>query len=604
MPDDKSHPDSEILEQRRITDESFWTKKISDVDELARRQAEYSRDVSAHPDVIFYESMSGARMMDSPYALFRHWLEHPQFKGFHHVWSVRSNKLIADEYRNDPRVSFVTRGTDAHLYFLARASHIVGNSVLPEHFVRKADQKYLNTWHGIAYKGIGRDSTSPLGAAASVYNMLQATHVLTPCPFMSDMQLERLSLRGVHAGSIAEIGYPRQDLTVNVTEGRLAELRSELGLDPNRKTVLYAPTWRGNKGSARFDADQLEADLARLTRLDANIVFQAHHIMLRHIKNVDYGSIIIPPANMVTNELLTVADLLISDYSSIFFDYLVTDRPVVHYVYDYADYAAERGVTLERSELPGEVVDDPDDLVPTLEHLLDDSFVPPEKYRRAKERFCPHDDGRASERTTRWFFDNHSDGIEIVRARTRPSTLFFGGRLDKTSATEAFLESVAEVAAAGDRDVSLFVAHSVKSNPAAIDRIRRLPPSVSVIARSDYEVAMTSEEKEARYRSPSLEEEPEPPVSTEVRSESTTLRTRLGRLFSRSRTQTQTSYPDQNQQTTPIETPAQSDSALRDTIYAREYRRIFGDSTFDQVVEFANISPFWKRLAEHAGHSR
>lgn len=168
-----------------MADREFWKDKIRDPEDLKTRQAEYVVSVPTNSQVVFYESMSGARMMDSPYALFLHLYHDPEFSKLHHVWSVRSEDLIPDELRDDPRITFVTRGTDAHLYFLSLSGYIIGNSLLPEYFVRKPDQKYLNTWHGIAYKTLGRTDASPLGAAGSVYNLLQATHVLTPCPYMA-----------------------------------------------------------------------------------------------------------------------------------------------------------------------------------------------------------------------------------------------------------------------------------------------------------------------------------------------------------------------------------------------------------------------------------
>src|SRR5699024_6595062 len=141
-----------LLQFRETAGAEFWTKRIDDPEALKTRQAEYNESVPTDSRVIFYESMSGARMMDSPYALFLHLYHEPAYRGYHHVWSVRSSALVPNEFKDDPRTTFVTRGTDAHLYFLAKAGYIIGNSLLPDHFVRKEDQKYLNTWHGIAYK--------------------------------------------------------------------------------------------------------------------------------------------------------------------------------------------------------------------------------------------------------------------------------------------------------------------------------------------------------------------------------------------------------------------------------------------------------------------
>lgn len=569
-------PDSKsLLRFRTVTGQDFWEKKIADPDDLKTRQAEYNKSVPTDSQVIFYESMSGARMMDSPYALFLRLYHDPAYQGFHHVWSVRSSALVPNDFKDDPRTTFVTRGTDAHLYFLAKAGYIIGNSLLPDHFVRKEDQKYLNTWHGIAYKALGRTESSPLGAAGSVYNLLQATHVLTPCPFMSETELTRFSLRGVFSGSMAEIGYPRQDLTVNTTADRKSRLAEELGLDPAKKTVLYAPTWRGTKGTARFDAHQLENDIDRLMTLDANVIFQAHHIMLRHIKHVDYGNIIVPSSNIVTNELLTVADLLISDYSSIFFDFLATGRPIVHYLYDYTAYSEERGLLLEPSDLPGPIVSTGTELIATVNELIGEDYSPTPQYLHAVDRFCPHDDGNACHRAIRWFIAGDNSGIKQIEAIRRPSVVYWGGRLDKTERTREFLNEVDNAARMDDRDVTLFVAHSVKSNQSAMDQIRQMAPSISVIARTDYEMIMTAEEKAARNGNNDSAQ-----LRTPTREGSRWQRLKDSLLRRKSE--------------------AESDEQLLDNMYRREYRRIFGDSQFDEVVMFEGLSAFWKKLAEHA----
>lgn len=564
-----------LLYNRNVTGDAFWKEKVRDSEALKTRQAEYNETVPTDARVIFYESMSGARMMDSPYALFLQMYRDSAYCGYHHVWSVRSPDLVPDEFKDDPRVTFVTRGTDAHAYFLALAGFIIGNSLLPDHFVRKTDQKYLNTWHGIAYKVLGRTEGSPLGAAGSVYNLLQSTHVLTPCPFMTETQLDRFSLRGVFSGSMAEIGYPRQDLTVNLTDSDADRLENTLGLDPTKKTVLYAPTWRGNKGTARFDAAQLERDMACLAKLEANVIFQAHHMMLRHIKHVDYSNIIVPPSNVVTNELLAVADLLISDYSSIFFDFLVTGNPIVHYLYDYDAYAEERGLLLDRSDLPGPIVSTGDDLVETVSNLISEPYGPTPEYQRARQRFCPHDDGEACSRTIQWFVNGDSAGINQVEARTRPTVIFWGGRLDKSKKTESFLESVKAAAQAGDRDVSLLVAHAVKSNEIAMKKIRELDPSVSIIARNDFEMIMTTDEKNARQ---GIDEAAAQQRRKDTGSVWNRLKSAMGRK-------------------TPQVEPAE---VLLNSMYRREYRRVFGDAQFDDIVMFEKLSDFWKKLARHA----
>lgn len=582
-----------LLDGRQLSGDDFWKLKIKDEDELKTRYCEYQSDVEINDRVVFYESMSGARMMDSPYALFKEVFDDPAFSGYHHVWSVRNSSVIPEEYKNHPQVSFVTRNTDAHIFFLNRAKYLVGNSVQPDFFVRRPEQKFLNTWHGIAYKTLGRDDNNPLGAAASVYSLLQATHVLTPCEFMTEIQLDRFSMRGVYSGDMAEVGYPRQDLTINIDGRTERSLRMQLNLDPNKKTVLYAPTWRGQKGGARFDASHLEDDIAALSELDANVVFLAHHIMLRHIKNVDFSKIIVPPANVNTNELLGIVDLLITDYSSIFFDYMVTDRPIVHYLYDYDEYESERGLTLQLDELPGAVVYNTNDLKPVVTEMVQGEHVPSPEYLRAKDRFCPHDDGHASERTKQWFFSDSGDSVKHVDARTRPSVIFWGGRLDKTEKTQRFLDKLEAEANSGLKDVTLFVSFSAQSNEFAIDTIRRLGSKLTVVARKNHEMAMTEAEETARGAKSTVNVT-EKRATVEKPAPRTLLRRTLDRIR-RSTPITASPTAPAKMRNSPV-----SDAQLLNAMYEREYRRIFGDAKFDEVVVLGGISSFWRTLAKHA----
>ena len=591
MPKDKTPEDLGIFHGRRVTGDDFWKLKIKDDDELKTRYCEYQSEIAVNDKVIFYESMSGARMMDSPYALFKEVLTDPAFSDYHHVWSVRNPAAIPAEYNDHPRVSFVTRNTDAHIFFLNRAKYLVGNSVQPDYLVRRPEQKFLNTWHGIAYKTLGRDDNNPLGAAASVYSLLQATHVLTPCEFMTEIQLDRFSMRGVYSGDMAEVGYPRQDLTINLDEETEQSLRTQLNLDPGKKTVLYAPTWRGQKGGARFDATHLEGDISALSEIDANVVFLAHHIMLRHIKNVDFNKIIVPPTNVNTNELLGIADLLITDYSSIFFDYMVTGRPIVHYLYDYEEYESERGLTLQLDELPGTLVYNKDNLKSVVTDLVQGDYAPTPDYLRARDRFCPHDDGYASERTKQWFFDGSGSSVKHVSARARRSVVFWGGRLDKSDKTKRFLDQLKSEATSEAKDVTLFVPFSVQSNQVVMDTIRQLGSAITVVARKDYEMAMTQAEKESRTNKDSNSTVVQKPVA----------RSLFKRVLDRARGHAP-------------EPPAQASigrrgitsvtgGQFREIMYEREYRRVFGDAKFDEVVMPDGISHFWKNLAKHAQHS-
>lgn len=485
--------------------------------------------------------------MDSPFAIFEYLLNEKADgrNRFEFVWSVRSTDVVPVDYRDRADITYVKRHTPNYFYYLTRAKYIVGNSTFPEYFMRRSDQQYLNTRHGIGFKSLGRSEVSPLRAQQAVYNMFQATHVVSPFPFMTEVHERGFSMRGVHAGNIAEVGYPRIDLTLNCSKADQQMISEDLGLDPGKQTVLYAPTWCGDG----FDVDRLSEDLVSLSKLDANVVFMGHHLMLKHMKGMQLDDVIVPRAETNTNRLLAVVDVLITDYSSIFFDVLRTGARIIHYVYDFEEYDASRGLSLSLEELPGVVVRQSSDLIQATQTALASSRGP--KYYSLLDRFSPYEHGESSEAVVRWFFDGDASTVKVVSSTRRsPRVIFWGGRMDSTEDTEAFLADLVSTVEEGKSEVSLLVARSVSSLPRVMETLAHLGGSVSVITRGSYPFAMTSDEERAR-------------ASLSVAS------------LPESREQ----YAD---------------------IYRREYRRIFGDSRFDAVVMHPRLSRFWKELAKYA----
>src|SRR5699024_3076253 len=171
--------------------------------------------------------------------------------------------------------------------------------------VRKPEQFYLQTSHGIFYKTVGRDSKgSPVGGAGSTRNLLQATHVIVPNDVMAETQPKSYSITDIHTGKIAKVGYPRIDITINASKDCKQQLSEKLKLNAEKKTVFYATTWRGSsKSSNRFDSNKLISDLKMLATLDANIIFRGHTVTNSLLKDVTFPkNIILPTPDIQTNE--------------------------------------------------------------------------------------------------------------------------------------------------------------------------------------------------------------------------------------------------------------------------------------------------------------
>lgn len=506
--------------QEPILDRALRSAHISGKSELAdfkgklldknaavpRQYIRYRTNVPIHKDIIFYEVMSGSRMGDNPYGIFEYLKSRPDYDDYLHVWSVARDATVPEEYKSSANVFFARRNTAAYAYFLACAGHVICNANLPDFFARRPDQLYLETWHGIPYKSLGRNAPSArFGSVAGNSTFLKATHLLTPCDFMADELLSGYSMRGASNATLAELGYPRVDLTVDATSEECARLRERLGITTAddggsyRPTVLYAPTWRDEKGKDVIDSEQLTGDLEALAKLDVQLIYRGHHRMNRLLKDGQVGdqiaNVIIPPHEISSNELLTVVDVLITDYSSIFFDFLPTGRPIVHYLYDLEHYKRTRGLTLETDELPGTVALEQSELTDAVAAAADqvkaagfdrsfrDEPLQGEPYRRAQLRFCPHEDGHSSRRAAEFFFNGTTGDFPTRGARDgRTTAVFWAGSLTETADHRAFYQALIESGRSSDEQTVLIIEKRAPIDKNVLKVIKQLGDEISTLS--------------------------------------------------------------------------------------------------------------------------
>lgn len=498
------------LADAKLVDEAeadaFWSKPLGKNAKTKAVRHQYIRDSANSPvnkTVIFYETMSGARMGDNPYGIFEHLRSHPEYGEFLHVWSVDSRAAIPEQYRHAPDVVFARRNTRSYTYFLATAGFVVCNANLPGFFTRRPEQKYLNTWHGIPYKALGRSTpTAKFGSPASNATFTKATHVLTPCQFTTEKIISAYSMSGVSNATIAELGYPRVDRTIAPKPAVREELRESLGLHPaqapndHKPVVLYAPTWRSENDKDVVDSDQLMADLKTMAGLDVQLMYRGHHRMDRLIRDASVGDemsdVIIPPHEISSNDLLTVVDILITDYSSIFFDFLPRGLPIVHYLYDLDEYARTRGINLETKELPGAVALTRTQLTESITSVASDlkdccsyeaaisSPVQGDAYRAAQKRFCPSEDGFSSKRAADFLIKDALNGRPACTTRNgRPTAAFWAGELHASPRSDSFLRSLLKSAASPSEQTVLIIDRLAPIDKTVLRKIKKFGNALS-----------------------------------------------------------------------------------------------------------------------------
>ena len=390
------------------------------------RYYRYYRHCRIKQNVILYESFYGRGMLCGPLALFNAIVDDPEYAGYKHIWVLDEPKdhleLIErckKQYRN---ISFVKFGSKKYLKYLASAKYLINNVSFYGYFVKKPGQIYINTWHGIPLKHLCHDEpTGPLNAFNMTRNFLHADYVLSANPFLTEIYLDAFKMRGLATGKIIEEGYPRLDTLVNTNKEDIYDelRRSGVNVDPNKKIILYAPTWKGQSyGKPDLSVDGFE-ELKR--RLDESIdtskyqvLVKVHQVVYSLIKDklAEYDYIV--PATMDANVILGVTDILISDYSSIYFDYLATGRPVLFYITDAESYEKDRGMYFGLDSLPGPYTDDLGtlcDWVNDIENVFEQNK---DRYNKIKDWCCDYPIGSISKKVTRAIFSGEWENVKVI----------------------------------------------------------------------------------------------------------------------------------------------------------------------------------------------
>jgi CDP-glycerol glycerophosphotransferase (TagB/SpsB family) len=281
---------------------------------------------------------------------------------------------------DDPRVRSVRYRSAAYYRALATTRYLVNNVTFPPLFDKRDEQVYVNTWHGTPLKRMGRDVDAPYSQIANtVANFEAADVLLSGSPYMTSTMYA--GAYGVDTGHVVELGSPRVDV------------QFVPGDDPD--LVLYAPTWQ--EVSYTRAADDLDDVAARMAAIAQAVPAGTRPVLRVHGKLAAQAArdprlapyLIAPEVG--TNAVLARCHTVITDFSSVAFDFLATGARLIFFT--PMDYP--RGVYLADAELPGPRTGD----LQTLQHWLSGGFPgPPVPVALARARFCPQEDGRATAR--------------------------------------------------------------------------------------------------------------------------------------------------------------------------------------------------------------
>ncbi|MQA97717.1 MAG: glycosyltransferase [Streptosporangiales bacterium] len=349
-------------------------------------------------DEIFFDSYTGRQYSDSPRVIYEELVRRGQ--------EVPASWLVRDGQVNLPEGLAPVRHQGTEWYEkLARARHIVTNSRQTTWFEKRPGQTVVQTWHGSMLKRIGFDIERVRGKARDYHEKLafevkQWDYLISPSPWATPILRQAFRFEG----EILETGYPRNDIFFSPEKDALAAtVRARLGLPADKKVLLYAPTWRDDKyySPGRYKLD-LQLDLQRMyeTLGDEYVLMVRRHprIVDRVPQVADFvHDVSLYPEIM---ELFLVTDVLITDYSSMMFDFANTGRPMLFFTYDLEAYRDNlRGFYFDfESTAPGPLLLTSGQLIEAVEGIGDVQAAHAGEYRAFVDQFCPLDDGGAAGR--------------------------------------------------------------------------------------------------------------------------------------------------------------------------------------------------------------
>ena len=207
-------------------------------------------------------------------------------------------------------------------------------------------------------------------------------------------------------GEMLEIGYPRNDILVNENnEIKINEIKEKLNIDKDKKIILYAPTWRDNQfhesGIYKFATEMDFNAMQNALSDDYVLIVKFHYLVKDKIDWKKYGGFVIECNEMWDiQELYLISDILITDYSSVMFDYALLNRPILFFTYDMEFYKDNlRDFYFDINTVPGPLIETTQELIEFIKNNTEEEYFEKygDKYHDFREKYNEFDDGKASE---------------------------------------------------------------------------------------------------------------------------------------------------------------------------------------------------------------
>jgi len=386
------------------------------VTQIYKRAFKLASYLPVKKNLIVFESYSGKQYSCNPRAIYEYLKQnHLQYEM---LWSVDKN--FEENFKKE-NIPYVKRFSIRWLMSMARAQYWVNNARLPLWIPKPNHTTYLQTWHGTPLKKLAEDMDEVYipGTNTELYkkNFRTATskwdYLISPNRYSTEIFKRAFNFNK----TVIESGYPRNDFLYNHRDSEtIQKIKEKCNIPLDKKVILYAPTWRDDnyysKGKYKFD---INLDLNKLKDQFGNdyvIILRMHYLVAEQFDLSSFKGFAFDLSNHEDiRELYLISDLLITDYSSVFFDYANLKRPILFYVYDIEHYRDNlRGFYFDfEKEAPGPLLTTTDEVIQAIKDVEQCNFQVNELFQSFYNKFCYLENGNSSKKVVENLFHDKTN---------------------------------------------------------------------------------------------------------------------------------------------------------------------------------------------------
>lgn len=378
------------------------------------------------------------------------------FKDFHiYVKTAKDTEEIVKTYirQNGWNRTEAVTPDSVYMELIETAQFLLTEVYLTAAWVKKEGQMYINIWHGTPLKklGLAKNAKGKHKNGIQQSNFIDADYLLYPNDYTKKHMLESYKVAELMPGKVLKLGYPRTGGMLEAAQSDQTELRKMLA--PNGEHIYaYMPTWKDY-----LKVDQVVAESKELLDyLDANLredqilYVNLHHRVSDSLDYSQFKRIRQFPPTVDSYKLLALTDALITDYSSVFYDYLALRRQIVLYCADYELYRKKRGTYMDLMELPFDKAVTPEEVLAAINRgkTYDDEA--------AYQEFCAYDSVENAHKLCSLFMGTEDEvEVEAIPKNKKKKVMIYSDALSECTETQ-WLRKTAENCAGSDT-VELFI---------------------------------------------------------------------------------------------------------------------------------------------------